>query len=74
MDFRYPEFHEVQIWSNKPGKIFFGASETFTGLVGKLTAFLGRQPALPEWTYDGAILGVQGGTAAMLDYLKYAQV
>ncbi|XP_033642279.1 sulfoquinovosidase-like [Asterias rubens] len=73
LDFRYPEFHEVQIWSNKPGKIFFGASETFTGLVGKLTAFLGRQPALPEWTYDGAILGVQGGTAAMLDYLKYAQ-
>lgn len=25
-----------------------------------------RQPSLPEWVYNGAILGVQGGTEKML--------
>lgn len=27
-------------------------------------------PPLPEWVYNGAIMGVQGGTEAMLDYLQ----
>ncbi|XP_022090149.1 uncharacterized protein LOC110979015 [Acanthaster planci] len=72
-DFRHPDFHEVQIWNNRPGKIYFGVDDTFIGLVGKVTAFLGRQPLMPLWTQDGAILGIQGGTTAMLEYLKGAQ-
>ncbi|XP_022089994.1 uncharacterized protein LOC110978941 isoform X2 [Acanthaster planci] len=72
-DFRHPDFHEVQIWNNRPGKIYFGVDDTFIGLVGKVTAFLGRQPLMPLWTQGGAILGVQGGTTAMLEYLKGAQ-
>lgn len=31
------------------------------------------QPELPEWVYNGAILGVQGGTDAMLTYLDVAE-
>ena len=31
------------------------------------------QPELPEWVYNGAILGVQGGTDAMLNYLDIAE-
>ena len=31
------------------------------------------QPELPDWVYNGAILGVQGGTERMLDILKQAQ-
>ena len=31
------------------------------------------QPEMPEWIYNGAILGVQGGTDRMLDILKQAQ-
>ena len=31
------------------------------------------QPPLPDWVYNGAILGVQGGTDMMLDYLDEAQ-
>ena len=35
-------------------------------MLGGLTAHLGRQIPLPEWVYDGAILGIQGGTDIML--------
>lgn len=31
------------------------------------------QPALPDWVYNGAILGVQGGTGKMLGYLDEAE-
>jgi len=31
------------------------------------------QPELPEWVYNGAILGVQGGTDKMLQYLNDAR-
>ena len=31
------------------------------------------QPPLPNWVYNGAILGVQGGTESMLGYLEEAQ-
>ena len=27
------------------------------------------QPEMPDWIYNGAILGVQGGTEQMLDYV-----
>ena len=30
------------------------------------------QPELPDWVYNGAILGVQGGTDTMLGYLQEA--
>ena len=31
------------------------------------------QPEMPDWIYNGAILGVQGGTDRMLDILRQAQ-
>lgn len=40
------------------------------GVVGKLSSLLGRQPELPEWAYDGAILGIQGGTQTVYDKLE----
>ena len=30
-------------------------------------------PVLPDWVHEGAIMGVQGGTEAMLDYLAQAE-
>jgi alpha-glucosidase (family GH31 glycosyl hydrolase) len=29
--------------------------------VEKLTAATGRQPTIPDWAHEGAILGIQGG-------------
>ena len=31
------------------------------------------QPELPDWVYNGAILGVQGGTDTMLNYLDESE-
>lgn len=59
-DFRHPEFHELQVWE-VPAGVRIEAAPTFPELLEKLTAFLGRQPELPEWIYNGLIVGVQGG-------------
>ncbi|QQO09502.1 alpha-glucosidase [Breznakiella homolactica] len=60
-DFRNDDFHELQFWA-VPARIRIEAADTMVSLLEKLTAFFGRQPELPEWVHDGAILGVQGGT------------
>ena len=60
-DFRQNDFHELQIWE-VPKEIIFEGASSFLSLVEKITARFGRQPELPEWTYDGIWLGIQGGT------------
>lgn len=52
-DFRNPRYHELQCW-NVPGFIRIEAAPTFVELLEKLTAFLGRQPELPEWIYNAS--------------------
>lgn len=59
-DFRHDDFHELQFW-NVPASIRIETADTFVELLEKLTGFLGRQPELPEWVYNGLIIGVQGG-------------
>lgn len=59
-DFKNEEFHELQIWE-VPKQIRIEAAPTYVELLGKLTAYFGRQPELPEWIYNGLIMGVQGG-------------
>ncbi len=46
--FAISHYHELQCW-NVPGFIRIEAAPTFVELLEKLTAFLGRQPELPEW-------------------------
>lgn len=60
-DFRHADYHELQLWE-MPERLRIEAAADFIGLIQKLTAYLGRQPQLPDWIYQGAILGVQGGT------------
>ena len=59
-DFRHPGFHELQVWE-VPSLVRIEAAPTYPELLEKLTAFLGRQPELPEWFCSGLIVGVQGG-------------
>lgn len=59
-DFRNDNFHELQVWE-VPNAIRIEAAPTFVELLEKLTAFFGRQPELPDWVYNGLIVGVQGG-------------
>ena len=69
-DFRKKQFHEIRINSVCP--IYIGIAESFEELSKKLGTLLGRQPELPEWAYDGAILGIQGGTQTVYDKLEKA--
>lgn len=68
-DFRNPAFHELQIWE-VPEFIRIEAAKDFVELLEKETAFLGRQPKLPEWVYNGLIIGAQGGNERAFDILK----
>lgn len=55
-DFRNDEYHELQIW-DIPQYVLFETAESYVELVEKLTEVFGRQPELPDWTYNGIWLG-----------------
>lgn len=60
-DFRNEAFHELQLWE-VPRQIYLEYASDYLELAQKVSAYFGRQPQLPDWVYDGAIIGVQGGT------------
>ncbi|MCM3570573.1 alpha-glucosidase [Neobacillus mesonae] len=70
-DFRSPDFHELQVWEI-PKYILFDTAESYVELVEKITSLFGRQPELPEWVYNGIILGIQGGTKVVEEKLDKA--
>jgi alpha-glucosidase len=59
-DFRDPAFHEIEVWE-VPGEIALWQADTFAGLVTQLSDRFGRQPKLPAWAIEGAILGLKDG-------------
>lgn len=59
-DFRRDGFHEIEVWAI-PEKIELFAANTFKDIVSALSLRFGRQPALPEWVYQGAIIGLKDG-------------
>lgn len=63
-DFSHKNFHRIRMDSIAPFHIGFG--DDFEAVLQNLTSLLGRQPALPDWVYDGKILGIQGGTDVMM--------
>lgn len=71
-DFRNDDFHELQFWG-LPLSLTFDTASTFPELITKLTGLVGRTTGLPDWTNNGLILGVQGGTkrvSEIADQLK----
>lgn len=71
-DFRRDDCHQLYI-RNVPEKIIFGKQDSAVSLLQDLTGYLGRQPEMPDWVYDGVWLGVQGGTEVVLHKLENAQ-
>ncbi len=59
-DFRSDDFHELEIWAI-PEKIEFFSADSFADIVSMLSLRFGRQPELPEWVYNGAIIGLKDG-------------
>jgi len=70
-DFSHQNYHELEIWS-VPDKIIIGVGKTYLEVLENLTALLGRQPEMPDWIYQGVILGVQGGTQIALNQYRKA--
>lgn len=68
-DFRNDSFHELQVW-DVPASVRVEAADSFLELLEKETAFFGRQPRLPEWVYNGLIIGVQGGNERSFGLLE----
>ncbi len=59
-DFKDENFHRLHMWCI-PERILIGKFETALEVVSKLSDYLGRQPELPDWAFDGIWLGIQGG-------------
>jgi len=71
LDFTDPSWHSLHVWG-VPEKIVLDTAETATALLESLSAYLGRQPALPDWVYDGMVLGLQGGAQVVQQKLETA--
>lgn len=59
-DFRHSDFHEIEVWE-VPERLEFWVRPHFTDLVGAMAERFGRQPPLPDWVLQGAILGLKDG-------------
>ena len=68
-DFRHPDFHELQFWE-VPSSIRIEAADSYLELLRKESSFFGRQPELPDWIYNGLIIGVQGGNERSFGLLE----
>ena len=62
-DFTNVREHLIEI--NELSPIYFGFGKTYEDVLANLTDLIGRQPTLPDWVFDGEILGIQGGTEIM---------
>ncbi|MBY6036931.1 alpha-glucosidase [Fictibacillus nanhaiensis] len=70
-DFRHDSYHELQIW-DIPKFVLFETADNYVQLVEKMTEVFGRQPELPDWTYNGVWLAIQGGTETVQQKLDTA--
>ncbi len=71
-DFRRDGVSELCAWQ-LPKFITLQGAESFKALSGKVSVLFGEAPALPGWVNEGVILGVQGGTEAVLQKLEKAR-
>ena len=67
-NFRNDNYHELYI-RNIPAKVILSKKDSALEVLEDLTAYLGRQPEMPEWIYNGVVLGLQGGTEKVLGKL-----
>ncbi len=70
-DFRTEGF--VTIYMRENAELEIGAGDSFEEVLRLMTESLGRQRKLPEWIYDGAVLGIQEGTAVVDKKLAIAE-
>ena len=64
-EFDFSKAGQITIRMHENAPIYVGRANTFTELSERLSQRLGRQPELPNWVYDGIILGIQEGPQAI---------
>lgn len=72
LDFRKPRVSTIEAWA-VPARLTLSFAPDVPTAVGALSRLVGRQPGLPAWTWDGAWLGAQGGSAAIREKLDAAR-
>jgi len=68
-DFRNESFHELQIWQI-PKTVRLEAADSWEALLERMSGYFGRQPLLPDWIYEGLIIGAQGGSGRVFDIVE----
>ena len=71
-DFRHDEFHELEVWA-MPERLELFAAADFVELVGVLSTRFGRQPPLPAWVLNGAIIGLKAGAESFVRLETYIE-
>ncbi|MFI3176174.1 MAG: alpha-glucosidase [Eubacteriales bacterium] len=59
-NFKHDSYNEIEVWE-VPTMIRIETAEDYLQMYENVTSFFGRQPELPEWMYNGLIVGLQGG-------------
>lgn len=70
-NFKKENYIEIEIWDFP--KITIIEGNNFKEIIKEFTKYIGKQPALPDWTLDGIILGIQGGTETLFKKLEIAE-
>jgi len=66
--------NRTELYSRQvPERVMVGRSDSLAAASGAISSLLGRQPPLPDWTFDGMWLGVQGGRERVEQKLEAAQ-
>lgn len=63
LDFTDPVTHQVEVWSHEARFELFAADGP-KPLVSRLCEHFGRQPTLPHWAIEGAIVGLKSGASS----------
>ncbi|WP_281165455.1 alpha-glucosidase [Liquorilactobacillus sicerae] len=69
LDFTAKRYHEIEVWDENP-IFYFQTASSYLKLIQNLNALLGRQPSMPEWINQGAIIGLQGGISRIQKIIK----
>ncbi len=59
-NFKNNDFTEIEVWE-VPQNIRIECATDYLDMYRRVTGLFGRQQELPEWVYNGLIIGVQGG-------------
>lgn len=70
LDFRRPAFHEIETWA-APTRLEFHVADTLADLVSALSTRFGRPPKIPDWVWNGAIIGLKDGARSFDRLEKY---